>query len=97
MQPTLLSAAYAADRAAEAPHTLRPATRIGIPRKAVAAALAALALGSAVLPATDAPASTAPDARSMGAGQRLVAGAAIVAPGHFGWQVRCPRTGRAPR
>jgi hypothetical protein len=97
MQPTLLTATYSAGRAAEAPQSLRPVGRIRIPRKAVAGALTALALGSAVLPASDAPGSTAADSRSSGAGQQIVAGAAIVPPGQFGWQARCPYNGPAKR
>jgi hypothetical protein len=97
MQPTLFTAAYSAGRAAESPQSLRPATHRRIPRKAIAGALTALALGSAVLPASDAPGSTAADSRSSGAGQQIVSGAAIVPPGRFGWQAHCPHTGPAPR
>ena len=97
MQPTLFTATYSAGRAAEAPQSLRPATRSRIPRKAIAGALTALALGSALLPASDASGNTAADPRSTGAGQQIVAGAAIVAPGQFGWQARCPHTGPAKR
>jgi hypothetical protein len=97
MQPTLLTATYSAGRAAEAPQSLRPVGRIRIPRKAVAGALTALALGSAVVPATDAPGSTGTDPGSAGAAQKLVTGTAIVSPGQFGWQAHCPHTGPAPR
>jgi hypothetical protein len=75
----------------------RPATHRRIPRKAIAGALMALALASAVIPATDAPGSTAPDPGSAGAAQKLVTGTAIVSAGHFGWQPHCPPTGPAPR
>jgi hypothetical protein len=97
MQPTLFTAIYTAGRAGEAPQALRPATHHRIPRKAIAGALAALALASAVIPATAAPASTATDPGSAGAAQKLVTGTAIVSPGHFGWQAHCPHTGPAPR
>jgi hypothetical protein len=97
VQPTLFTATYTAGRAAEAPHALRPTTHRRIPRKAIAGALAALALASAVIPATDAPGSTAPDPGSTGAAQKLVTGAMIVSPGQFGWQAHCPHTGPAKR
>ena len=97
MQPTLFTATYAAGRAGEAPQSLRPATRSRIPRKAVAAAVAALALASTALPVSDAPGSTGSDPGSGGAAQTLLTANAIVARGHFGWQAHCPHTGPAPR
>jgi hypothetical protein len=97
MQPTLFTATYTAGRATEAPQSLRPATDRRSPRKAIAGALAALALASAVIPATDAPANTATDPGSAGAAQTLMTGTAIVSPGQFGWQAHCPHTGPAKR
>src|SRR4051794_15896269 len=97
MQPTLFTATYSAGRAVEAPQSLRPVGRIRIPRKAVAGALTALALGSAVLPTSAGLGNTAAASRSTGAGQQIVAGAAIVPPGQFSWQARCPHTGPAKR
>ena len=97
MQPTLFTATYTAGRAAEAPQSLRPATHRRIPLKAIAGALGALALASAVVPATDAPGNTATELHSGGAAQMLFTGAAIATPRQFGWQARCPHTGPAPR
>jgi hypothetical protein len=97
MQPTLFTAAYTAGRAAEAPQSPRPATHRRISRKAIAGALAALTLASAVVPATDAPAGTATGRGSAGAAQKLVTGTAIVSPGQFGWLAHCQHTGPAPR
>jgi hypothetical protein len=97
MQPSLFTATYTADRAAEAPHAPRPAIRFRLPRKAVAAALAAVAVGAGLAGAADAPGSGAPDTRHLGAAQALVTAGAIAAPGQFGWQARCPQTGPAKR
>jgi hypothetical protein len=90
MQPTLFTASYSADRATEAPHAPRPAIQLRRPRKALAATLAAVAIGGSLAAAADAPASAAPQTRHLGAAQALVTAGAIAAPGQFGWQARCP-------
>jgi hypothetical protein len=97
MQPTLFTATYSADRATEAPHAPRPAIHLRPSRKALAATLAAVAIGGSLVAAADAPGSAAPDTRHLGAAKALVTAGAIAAPGQFGWQARCPHNGSAKR
>jgi hypothetical protein len=95
MQPTLFTATYSADRVA--PHAPRPAIHLRTPRKALAATLAAVAIGGSLVAAADAPGSAAPDTGHLGAAKALVTAGGIAAPGQFGWQARCPHTGSAKR
>ena len=93
MQPTLFTAAYAADRAVVATPAPRPARRARIGRKAAAVAAvvaAAVALSAGLATTTDAHS-------NAGFIQHADFGSAIVSPGQFGWQAHCPHTGPAPR
>jgi hypothetical protein len=97
MQPSLFTATYSADRVTEAPPAPRPAVHLRPLRKALAATLAAVAIGGSLVAAADAPGSAAPDTDHLGAAKALVTAGAIAAPGQFGWQARCPHTGSAKR
>jgi hypothetical protein len=97
MQPTLFTATYSFDRASETPRAPRPEIHVRLPRKALAATLAAVAIGGSLVAAAEAPGSAAPGTRHLGAGKALVTAGAIAAPGQFGWQARCPHNGPAKR